>query len=190
MGSCANSPKNKQIDKYKRKVHFANRVVVKVHKVKRDAADSRSCVWYVPRTLEIQKQIDRECDALIDENKIHFRKIKESIERQSKQRMVIDAIQDSMSETTASTESRNKLLDTLDGVSLAALALQKWNTAAEKMLKKEEYEKKNESISSHFDKRGSSSQADGQAQDTSYTLKANKLPPISNRKLPPLTNVL
>ena len=164
MGSCASTRKKKvkkliAIDKYKRRVHFARRVVVKVHEVKRNAGDSRKCIWYVPRTLEIQQKIDMECDALLGENKIHFRKIKDSIERQSVKRRVVDAIQESRSESIA---SRNKALDALDGVTLAVLALSKWNTATENMILKDEQEKKREYISSHTDKMSSSGKADKQ----------------------------
>ena len=139
MGGCTTN--QKQIDKSKRRVHFDRRMVVKVHKVKLNAADSRKCIWYVPRTLEIQEAIDKECDALLGENKIHFRKIKDSIERQSIERRVIDAIQRSRSETV----SRNKLLDKLDGVSLAVLALSKLQTAADKMKQEEQLEKNSHS---------------------------------------------
>ena len=133
------------ISKYKsngeRKVHWSKPLVIKRHKVKRNAGDSRRSCWIVRRSNTELDALDIECDELLDSSRKHFRRISASIkeseiiaERIAKIK-VIQAI-----DTVRDENERQRMMDQLDGASKSLMHLSHLNAQRMEMAHQEQNE--------------------------------------------------
>ena len=147
-----------------RRVHWNKPLVIKKHKVKRNAGDSRKSCWLRTRTESQEDALEIKCEELLDSSKQHFRRISRAIKQSEdiadriKKNKVIQAI-----DATRDENQRQRMMDQLDGASTSLMHLSKINAQRMEMT----YRERNELDKLQSVVQGLQSRAQGQSKPDS-----------------------